>query len=386
MNDLILKCERDFREDWWAIQKATPFYPMLHFVVGQHDTPGQQWAQCTLELKNRIQNLRRAEIGRRKLKRKIAKLETIGTPAALDKAEELGIDLQDLEYAEGGTIREAEDLIKIKAMLESKHDGRGWTREQLDAEQPTYWNLRAQRQAIQDLNAHGKIMVGNQDMLRMMGRPIDPPEQHIAAVERRFLEVGKVRILIAVPTLISKEKIQSDGLECLKGWTIPDTIERKVLVVDGRPVADAYNEAARTALDDGSDFLLCVEDDHVIPPGTFERLWAAYEKNGPRAIVGAWYPQKKEPRTGAPIMLRNGKRDYLPDSGDLSEVYAVPQGFTLIPAQAFREIPQPWFVTTGCVTQDSFFSQQAREAGWKLLIDTSARIQHVCRDTGRVYA
>ena len=435
MNDLILQCERDFRDDWWAIQCPTPLYPMRHFVVGQHDTPGQQWAQCTLELKNRIQNLRRGEIGRRKLMRKIARLDEIGTEAARDRADELRIELEDLEYAEGGTIREVEHLLKIKAELEAAHGGRGWTRDELDAEQPTYWIERAKRQALQDLNAHGKVMVGNQDMLRMMGRPIDPPQDHVAAVERRFLECGNVKILVAVPTLIDREKIKSEGLECLKGWTIPETIERKVYVVQGKPVADAYNDAARTALEDSADFLLCVEDDHVIPAGTFEKLWSVYQQHGPRCIVGAWYPQKREPRTGAAIVLRGGmdgrKREYLNDGGQdhildgrnlrenelqmpvsgmqsedrgicpkgegdrpavpehrggaVREVYAITQGFTLIPTQVFREIPQPWFFTTGCVTQDSFFSQLCREAGWKLLVDTSARIEHVCRDTGRVY-
>jgi len=45
----------------------------------------------------------------------------------------------------------------------------------------------------------------------------------------------------------------------------------------------------------------------------------------------------------------------------------------------------PWFVTTTHLSQDSFFSQKAREAGWKLLCDTGIRCRHVDRDTGRSY-
>jgi hypothetical protein len=386
MNDLIKKWQTDLQDAWWEIQCPTPLYPMRHFVVGQHDTLGQQWAQCMLELKNRIQNLRRAAIGRRRLIRRISNLEAKQSEPARDRADELRIDLEELQYAEGGTIREVGHLLTIMAELEARHDGKGWTREELDAEQPMYWNLRAQRQAIQDLNAHGNVMVGNQDMLRMMGKPIDPPERHVSSVERRFLERGNIRVLVAVPTLMTREEIQGrNALQCLNGWSIPSSIERKVLVIDGRPIADAYNEAARIALDDNADFMLCVEDDHIIPAGTFERLWAAYEKYGRKAIVGAWYPQKTDPRTGAPIVLRDGRRVYLVDDGDVHDVYTVPQGYTLIPTQAFREIPQPWFASTSCLTQDSFFSQQAREAGWRLVVDTSARIKHVCRETGRVY-
>jgi hypothetical protein len=101
--------------------------------------------------------------------------------------------------------------------------------------------------------------------------------------------------------------------------------------------------------------------------------------------VGAWYPQKKQPRTGAAIVLRDGRREYLADDGSVQEVYAITQGFTLIPAATFHEIPQPWFATTGVLTQDAFFSQLVREAGYQLLVDTSLRIAHVDRTTGERY-
>ncbi len=316
---------------------------------------------------------------------KIDRLEKRNTEVSRIKAKKARIELRGVELARLGTIRGLGHLLKIKGELESQHDGRGWTREEIDAEQPEYWQRRLDRQALHDMNASGRVAVGNQDALRMVGRPIDPPMLRIDSVERRFLEVGKARILIAVPTLIDRDTIKRDGLKCLEGWSIPGTFEQRVYVVQGKPVGDAYNDAARTALEDGADFLLCVEDDHVISAGTFEKLWGIYQQHGPRAIAGAWYPQKKEPRIGAAIRLRGDRREYVDDHGGLDNVYGITQGFTLIPTAIFREIPQPWFVTTGCLTQDSFFSQQAREAGYKLLVDTSARIKHVCRETGRIY-
>jgi hypothetical protein len=37
------------------------------------------------------------------------------------------------------------------------------------------------------------------------------------------------------------------------------------------------------------------------------------------------------------------------------------------------------------LTQDAFFSQLVREAGYQLLVDTSLRIAHVDRTTGERY-
>lgn len=358
---------------------------MRHFVVGQHDAAGQQWAQCVLETQNRLMAVAAADCDVELAELKLRKLEKRATRKSRIKAKKMRIELRGIALARLGTIRGIGHLLKIKHDLESQHGGRGWTRAELDAEQPEYWQRRLDRQALLDINATGRVGVGNQDALRMVGRPIDPPMEHVAAVERRCLEVGRNRILVAVPTMIDRETIKRDGLECLKGWEVPGTFERRVYVVQGKPVADAYNDAARKAIEDGADFLLCVEDDHRVSPGTFEKLWELHRTSGPRSIVGAWYPQKKEPRTGAAIAVRNGRREYLQDDGKIHEVYTVPQGFTLIPTAVFREMPQPWFATTNCITQDSFFSQLAREAGWKLYVDTALRIKHVCRDTGRTY-
>lgn len=383
--DLIARCRTELAEDFLAIQDPTPEYSMRHFVVGQHDTPGQRWAQTVLELQNRLTALAGAEIDREICRLRIVALEKRGTPIALLKAKKKRLELTQLQWAELGTRRGVEHLLKIRSELEAAHDGRGWTREELDAEQPEYWSLRGQRQALQDVNAHGAVQVGNQDMLRMMGRPIDPPQRRVEAVERRFLETGKARVLVAVPTLIDRGTIREHGLQCLKGWELPGTFEMQIYVVQGKPIADAYNDAARKALEDGADFVLCVEDDHVIPAATFKKLWDVHQAAGPRSIVGAWYPQRKEPRTGSPIIVTDARRGYLPDDGAVHQVYGIPQGFTLIPTAIFRELLQPWFVTTSCLTQDSYFSQAAREAGYKLLVDTSARIKHVDRDTGRIY-
>lgn len=380
MNDeLIRTCQASIAAAIYEIQQPRTPTEIAAFVVGQHDMPGRQWAQCTLEIQLKISALRRAQISERQLQRRIARLEARGTEAALDKAELLRIDLEDQSLAVLGAVRELQALYSLWQSMKP------YTRDELNAEEPEYWKRRLSRQAAQDIAAHGRVGVGNQDALRMFGEPTPGQQTYVGAVESRFLEVGRMRVLVAVPTMMTAEQVRSDGLACLAGWELPGTVEYRVYVVNGRPVADAYTDAAIRALDDGAEFLLTVEDDHEIPAGTFERLMDLWRREGPRAIVGAWYPQRREIRTGAPIVIRAGRREFLDDDGSVHEVYGCPMGFTIIPTAIFNEVPQPWFVTTGCLTQDSFFSQLAREAGYKLLIDTAARIKHVCRETGRVY-
>ena len=89
-----------------------------------------------------------------------------------------------------------------------------------------------------------------------------------------------------------------------------------------------------------------------------------------------------------PIILNDGKRQTLdnPDGhAGLVELYTAPMGCTLIKVDVFKKIEMPWFVTTGQLTQDSFFSQKARDAGYTLWCDTSIRCDHIDRDTGIVY-
>jgi hypothetical protein len=71
--------------------------------------------------------------------------------------------------------------------------------------------------------------------------------------------------------------------------------------------------------------------------------------------------------------------------GQVHEVYTIPQGTTLFPASVFLATSHPYFVTTENLTQDSFFSQKAREAGYRLLVDTAIKCKHVNVKTGKVY-
>ena len=370
------------------IQMARTPYVLRHFVVGQHLTAEQQYAQCVCELQIKYDTIRRALLGREKLLIEKSKLEEAANAlsrwwrsskdAAIKRieAQMKQLDVEEQDRAMKGALREFTALYAI-----FKEFPKQFTRSELNKGQEEYWPKRLTMQANHDILANGRVGVGNIDALRMIGMSAVPEMDHVRSTEQKFLEIGNIKLLICVPTEFKAEK----GLPCIEGLNIPTTIQVKFLNVHGRKVAEAYNYAVNEALHDGADFVLTVEDDTFPPKDAFVKLLEHCQEN-PKTIWGGWYLKKQEPPTGVPIVIRNGKRDFLDSDGQCHECYTLPMGCTLFPTQVFLQIPQPWFVTTDCLTQDSFFSQLARDAGWKLMCDTSIKCRHMDRVNGKVYA
>lgn len=365
------------------IQMARTPYILKHFVVGQHDTAEQQYAQCVLELQIKYDVIRRAILGREKLKIEQAKIER----AALlivdpeDKrvkeieAKLKGFDVEEQDRAMKGALRE------FAALYDLFKGYNQYTRDDLNKAQSDYWTKRLTRQANQDMLAFGRIQVGNADALRMAGMSPIPQLDHIRSVEQKYLEIADCKIMIVVPT----EKKAVNGLPCLDGLVIPTGAQVKYLNVFGRKIDDAYNYAAMELLKDGADFMLTVEDDTFPPVDALVKL-LDYCRNHLKTIYGGWYPKRQEVFEGAPIIIgKDGKRTFLDADGQLHECYTLPMGCTLFPVEVFLQTKHPWFATTEHMTQDSFFSQLARDAGWRLMCDTSIRCKHVDRMTRKVY-
>lgn len=371
----IEKAVAQMEEAFKAVQMPRPPFELENFIIGQHDTPEQQYAQCVVELQIKYDAIRRANLQKRRIALEIEELEKSGDPKDAIDAELKRIDIEEQDRAMIGALREFEVLFGIWQSFPHQY-----TREELNAAQEEYWVKRLTRQAEQDLLASGRVSQGNQEALRLIGRAPLPQLDHVREVEQRYLEVGDVRVLMVVPT----EEKAEDGLPCVEDLVIPSGVQVKIYNVWGKSTAEAYNDAVMTLLNDSADFMLTVEDDTFPPPEALTRLLAlAREK--PRTIVGAWYPKRNEMREGAPIVIVDGKRQGLAADGWIHEVHTIPMGCTLFPAEVFLQTSQPWFVTTNHLTQDSFFSQKARDAGWKLLCDTSIRCRHIDRETGEVY-
>jgi len=219
---------------------------------------------------------------------------------------------------------------------------------------------------------------------RFLAKPAaEPVANDVADVQRRYLETGKQRMLIVTLTASETQPGTVPALE--RPYSIPATVERRRHCIHGMTIDRGYTEAVLQAIRDGATHLMCIEDDTFPPLDAIERL-LAHDKD----VVCGWYP-KRQPgsRVGVPIVLENGKRKTLDnpdDTNGLVELYTAPMGCTLIKTDVFQHIEMPWFVTTGQLTQDSFFSQKARDAGYTLWCDTSIRCEHRDRETGVVYA
>lgn len=426
MNELMLaeiaKVEKnanelELLEDFNAIQMSRPPEVLKRFVVGAQamDHPAQGWAQSVLELQIKYDNIRRAKIQAELIQMEIDELEAENTPKSLLNAKLKRIDMEAQDRAMLGALREFESLYAIY-----KGFGRRYTREELNESQVEYWQNRLKRQALQEQQSRQLgIGPGNLEALReinvsptalpsvpeslrtlptgfdieevvkvedrFLSRP--PAEPHRlsspADVQRRYLETGKQRMLIVTLTASPEQPESVPVLE--RPYTIPSVVERRFHCVHGMTIDRGYTEAVFHAIRDGATHLMCIEDDTFPPLDAIERL-LAHDKD----VICGWYP-KRQPgkRVGVPIVLANGKRktmDNPDDYTDLVELYTVPMGCTLIKMDVFKHMDLPWFVTTAQLSQDSFFSQKAREAGFTLWCDPSIRCEHIDRETGVVYA
>jgi len=388
MND-ITRIEHSLPEELLAIFKdmpqAKPDYVLRELVIGQHDTVEQQYAHCILELRLAYNNLRRAKIHLEKIDWQITdyKGKEKDNPLFGFKWRDKEIDKHEAECAVIGKMREFSCLYKIWKSFPKK-----FTRAEVNKNQPEYWRKRLTRQANQDLFATGRISVGNQDVLRQIGKGVTPELDHVRDIEHRFIEGenSNTKIMIAVPVAnhVPEEEQKDFRLPCLDGLITPSGMQVKYYTVHGRKVAAAYNDAVREFLKDGADFLLTVEDDTFPPADALVKL-IKHMADGKR-VVGAWYPKRQDAYEGSPIVIgNNGKRGHLEADGEVHEVYTIPMGCTLYSAEVFYKIEYPYFETTDCLTQDSFFSQKLRDAGYKLYCDTSIRCKHIDRETKKVY-
>jgi hypothetical protein len=357
------------------IQMPRSEYELRKFVIESQDTPAKAYAHCVLELSNKYDNLRLANIDVQIKEHEIADLEAKSDKISMLEAQKKRIELEQTNRARLGALREFEALYRIWNEFEHKY-----TRAEIDADQPEYWSRRISRQANNDMVATGRVSPSNVDALHMIGKASVPALDVVRDVERRYLENGNVKILLAVAT----QEQAVNGLPCLDGLDLPNNFQFKILNVHGRTIDDAYDYAVQEAIKDDADFLFTVEDDTFPQKDAIVRLMQ-YAINDPLGVYGAWYPKRTKTRQGTAIVLKNGKREFLDDDGQMHEVYTIPMGCTVYPMSLFYKVPRPWFVTTNVMTQDSFLSQLAREAGYTLYVDTAIKCKHIDRETKEIF-
>jgi len=132
------------------VQQPRSRFQLERFVTGSHATPEMQYYQTCLELQDMIYKFQVAKIGVQKAELKIKRLRETKDEMKELKAQETEIGLRQTRLAMIGAERELNDLVEIFNGFDTK-----FTRAEIEAAQPDYWNQRLTG------NAKAMLMGGN---------------------------------------------------------------------------------------------------------------------------------------------------------------------------------------------------------------------------------
>lgn len=133
----------------------------------------------------------------------------------------------------------------------------------------------------------------------------------------------------------------------------------------------ARNALVRMALDLDPTHLFFCDQDVVLPPETVMKLLA----HG-RSVVGVAYRRRTPPHE---LLVYEPEpfRIVEPPEGDLVEVPGLPMGATLVSAEVFRCMAEPWFVATLDQGEDVGWCARVRAMGVSLWCDRTIEAGHV---------
>ena len=144
------------------IQQPRSRFQLVHFVIGQHDTPEMRFYQLCLELQDMGYKLRMARIAVRRSQVEIGRLIATGDELDALEAEEKQVGLEQTQIVMVGAEREIAILTDL--FDESTH----YTRDEIEHAQPEYWKARLTRQTNLQLMAGG-VQWAQLDSMRQAG-------------------------------------------------------------------------------------------------------------------------------------------------------------------------------------------------------------------------
>ncbi len=144
------------------VQQPRSRYQLIHFVIGQHDTPEMRFYQLCLELQDMGYKLRIAQLGVRKAEVEIARLQATGDDLDAIEAEEKQVGLEQTRIVMRGAERE------IAILTDLFDESQKFTRDEIEHAQPEYWQKRLTRQTNLQLMAGG-VQWAQLDSLRQAG-------------------------------------------------------------------------------------------------------------------------------------------------------------------------------------------------------------------------
>jgi len=145
----------------------------------------------------------------------------------------------------------------------------------------------------------------------------------------------------------------------------------------------ARNELVRDALKDGCDYILFLDSDIIMPKRAIDDL---IDMNVD--IASGLYFAKGKPYLPVARVLKDDMHFYLEDFeyNQIMDVAGVGMGMCLIKADVFKKLEYPYFklewkkdnenVGWYQVAEDLYFCDKAREAGYKIKLNTGLILEH----------
>jgi predicted transcriptional regulator len=162
------------------IQQPRSRFQLERFVLGQHATPEMQYYQTVIELQDMIYKYKLAQINMQKVEIKIARLRSTGDEIDELKAQELELGLENLKIVLIGHERELAHLVEIWKSFTHQY-----TREEIEAAQPNYWQARLTNNAKAMLMGNGGVNPAHLEAMEQAG----VLEGFVAEVERQKKEL-----------------------------------------------------------------------------------------------------------------------------------------------------------------------------------------------------
>jgi hypothetical protein len=144
------------------VQQPRSRFQLVHFVIGQHDTPEMRFYQLCLELQDMGYKLRLAQLNVRKTDIEIARLVETGDELDAIEAEEKQVGLEQTRIVMKGAERE------LAILTDLFDESQKFTRDEIEHAQPEYWQKRLTRQTNLQLMAGG-VQWAQLDSLRQAG-------------------------------------------------------------------------------------------------------------------------------------------------------------------------------------------------------------------------
>lgn len=150
----------------------------------------------------------------------------------------------------------------------------------------------------------------------------------------------------------------------------------------------ARERCVDNALKWGADYIFMFDDDMQFPWSTLIRLWrhqkpvvAALAFTARRPIQPVIYRIVEKPDPVNKVMTYNSEvvydypKDQLISNAEVGGSLAFGAGVMLLHTDIFRQMPKPWFQSTGC-GEDFFFCYRCQANGIPRYVDTSLKTMH----------